>query len=54
VVIWRGQHLLPAANAGSWDVGSNQVFLLGDHPSASRDSRHFGPVDEVHLRRRLP
>ena len=54
VVIWRGQHLRPAANAGSWDVGSNQVFLLGDHPSASRDSRHFGPVDEVHLRHRLP
>ena len=49
--IWRALHLLPAANGSHrWSVPPGHVFLLGDHPAASRDSRHFGPVAISRLR----
>ncbi|MDA0970307.1 MAG: S26 family signal peptidase [Planctomycetota bacterium] len=48
--IWRALHLLPAANGSHrWSVPLGHVFLLGDNPAASRDSRHFGPVATSHL-----
>ena len=36
---------VPDANVHQWTVGQNQLFVMGDHRSASQDSRHFGPID---------
>jgi type IV secretory pathway protease TraF len=27
-----------------WRLGPDEFFVLGDFPSASRDSRHWGPL----------
>ena len=32
---------------------AGRVFLLGDNPSASTDSRHFGPVEREHIMARV-
>ncbi len=54
VHIWRSIHHLPPANGvHAWTIPAGHVFLLGDHPSASRDSRHFGPVPTASLLGRL-
>lgn len=42
---WRDiLHRLPPDGTASWHVGPGEVFVLGDFPSASRDSRHWGPL----------
>lgn len=42
---WRAVRLLPAADGTTaWMIPPASFFLLGDHPSASRDSRHFGHI----------
>ena len=51
---WRDGLLRPAADGvGQWQLGPAAVFLLGDHPAASRDSRQWGPVPMEALRHRL-
>ena len=51
---WRDVSLRPAADGtATWQVGPDAVFVLGDHPAASRDSRHWGPVPVSALRNRL-
>lgn len=43
VVEWRDMLHRPAADGvESWRLGADEFFVLGDFPSASRDSRHWG------------
>ena len=45
LVFWRDVHWLPHANGqGSWTIPEGHLFLLGDCPAASQDSRHWGPL----------
>lgn len=54
VTLWRDGLLRPAADGvGRWQLGEREVFLLGDFPSGSRDSRQFGPFDRPLLRHRV-
>ena len=46
LVVWRDVLYRPAANGTThWLIGPDQIFVLGDFPSGSRDSRHWGPLD---------
>ena len=42
--IWRDVHWLSVPNKRKWPVPVEHVFVLGDCPAASRDSRHWGPI----------
>ena len=54
IVVWRDILHRPAADGvASWTLRPGQFFLLGDFPSASRDSRHFGPLGRPSLRHRI-
>ncbi len=54
IIVWRDVLLRPAADGGTaWTLGAREVFALGDFPSGSRDSRHFGPLPLTALRYRL-
>lgn len=51
---WRDLLLRPAADGVvAWQVGNEAVFVLGDFPAASRDSRHWGAVPVSALRHRV-
>lgn len=51
---WRDVLLRPAADGVvAWHLGPEAVFLLGDQPAASRDSRQWGPVPMTALQHRL-
>lgn len=51
VDLWRDALLRPAADGvAAWQLGPDEVFVLGDFPSGSRDSRHFGPLPPAALR----
>ena len=53
-IIWRDVfHRAPADGTASWRVGPGEVFVLGDFPSGSRDSRHWGPLPTTTLQHRL-
>lgn len=55
IATWRDVLLRPAADGvATWSLAAGEVLLLGDFPSGSRDSRHFGPLDRGALRHRLP
>lgn len=52
--VWRDMLHRPAADGNTaWRLGPHEVFLLGDFPSASRDSRHWGPVAAPRLLQRI-
>lgn len=54
VTIWRDVLYRPAADGQwRWPLADGEVLLLGDFPSGSRDSRHFGPVPPSRLRHRV-
>ncbi len=44
LLIWRDVHWLPHGVQACWDVPPGDVFLLGDCPAASRDSRQWGSL----------
>ena len=45
VAVWRDILHRPAADGrAAWRLGPDEFFVLGDFPSASRDSRHWGPL----------
>ena len=51
---WRDLLYRPAADGReSWTLGTDEFFLLGDFPSGSRDSRHWGPLPRASLRHRV-
>jgi type IV secretory pathway protease TraF len=44
-IVWRDVLHRPAADGREeWRLGPDEHFLLGDFPSGSRDSRHWGPL----------
>ncbi len=44
-VVWRDVLYRPAADGRvEWRLGAHEFFVLGDFPSGSRDSRHWGPL----------
>lgn len=52
--LWRDVLFRPAADGvTAWHLATDTVFALGDHPAASRDSRHWGPVPLTALRHRV-
>jgi hypothetical protein len=53
-IVWRDVlHRVPPDGTASWRAGPGEVFVLGDFPSGSRDSRHWGPLPTTALRHRL-
>jgi len=53
VIIWRDIFYRPAADGVvEWRLGPDAFFVLGDFPSASRDSRHWGPLGSNTFRSR--
>jgi hypothetical protein len=54
VDLWRDVFYRPAADGVTeWNLAADAVFVLGDHPAASRDSRHWGPVSRAALMHRV-
>ena len=46
MAVWRDiLHRSAADGMAEWRLGPDAFFVLGDFPSGSRDSRHWGPLD---------
>ena len=55
VTTWRDILYRSAANGTTtWSLEGDSIFVLGDFPSGSRDSRHFGALPVTALWHRLP
>jgi type IV secretory pathway protease TraF len=53
-LVWRDMlHRLPPDGRARWEVGPGEVFVVGDFPSGSRDSRHWGALPTPTLQHRL-
>ncbi|HSV55648.1 MAG TPA: S26 family signal peptidase, partial [Magnetospirillaceae bacterium] len=44
MVVKRVASVLDGCGVGSWEARAPAVYLLGDNPAFSRDSREYGPV----------
>ena len=45
IAVWRDiLHRAAADGVVEWRLGADAFFVLGDFPSGSRDSRHWGPL----------
>jgi signal peptidase I len=54
ITLWRDIRYRPAADGvAAWTLTAGAVFAVGDFPSGSRDSRHFGPLPLTALRHRI-
>jgi type IV secretory pathway protease TraF len=50
LVVWRDVLHRPAEDGSHrWCVDEGRVFVLGDFPPVSRDSRHWGPIEAARL-----
>jgi hypothetical protein len=49
VCVWRDIYWLSTPNKTEWNVPEDHIFVLGDCPAASRDSRQWGclPCDAI-------
>ena len=49
LLVWRDTRWLATPNKSEWSVPAGHVFVLGDCPAASRDSRHWGslPIESI-------
>jgi len=54
LLVWRDALHRPAADGvTAWQLGPSEVFVLGDFPSGSRDSRQWGPIERSDLLHRV-
>lgn len=54
LTLWRDVHYRHVdGEQATWTLGTDEHVMLGDFPTASRDSRHWGPLPHKNLRHRI-
>ena len=54
LTLWRDVLHRPAADGrDEWRLGRDEFIVLGDFPTGSRDSRHWGPLTRAAFRQRV-